>query len=247
MAPDIENALKLQRLDTRIVELKQEIAALPRHIAEIEKALVSHQRKLEADQAALSANQKERRKLEGDIQLIEQKISKFRDQMNTSKKITNEQHRAFQKEIEWCENEIRKAEDRILDLMGEAEPLEANVRQAAAALEDERRQVEREKKAARERSALDERQLDQCLAERRETASALSPRIAVVYERVRRKHGNLVVADGSEGRCSACRISLRPQFFQDLKAASEPLPCESCGRLLYIAPPPEDPAAAEGL
>ena len=41
---------------------------------------------------------------------------------------TNEQYRAFQNEIGYCETEIRKSEDRILDLMGEAEPLEKNAK-----------------------------------------------------------------------------------------------------------------------
>ena len=107
---------------------------MPVHIAEIEKKLVSHERKLEADRAALSANQKERKKCEGDIQMQEQKISKLKDQMLQAK--TNDQYRAFQNEIDFCQNEIRKFEDRILELMGESEPLDKNVKAAEVALED---------------------------------------------------------------------------------------------------------------
>src|ERR1044071_9597654 len=122
MNPELHLVSSLQTLDMRMAELEKEIAALPKHIAEIEKALDSHLRRLEADRAALTANQKERKKLEGDIQVQEQKISKLRDQMLSAK--TNEQYRAFQNEIEFCQKEIRKAEDRILDLMAESEPLE---------------------------------------------------------------------------------------------------------------------------
>ena len=115
MHPDIHLVTKLQSLDTRIGELQREVASLPRHVAEIEKALDSHTRRLEADRAAVSANQKDRKKFEGDIQVNQQKISKLRDQMLQAK--TNEQYRAFQNEIAHFEGEIRKAEDRILDLM----------------------------------------------------------------------------------------------------------------------------------
>ena len=76
MHPDIHLVTKLQSLDSRIEELKKEISALPRHVAEIEKALGAHTRRLEADQAALAANQKERKKLEGDIQVQELKASR---------------------------------------------------------------------------------------------------------------------------------------------------------------------------
>src|SRR5208282_6546853 len=102
--------------------------------------------RLEADKAALAANQKERKKMEDDIQMNEQKISKLRDQMLGAK--TNEQYKAFQHEIEYVEKEIRKAEDRILELMSESEPLDANVKKAEVALKEEKVVVEEEKARA---------------------------------------------------------------------------------------------------
>src|SRR5215470_138162 len=124
MLPDIASAVRLQELDIHQAELTKEIASLPKHIAEIEKKLETHQRKLDADRAALSANQKDRKKLEGDIQMQEQKISKLKDQMLQAK--TNDQYKAFQHEIDFCQKEIRRFEDRILDLMTDSEPLEKN-------------------------------------------------------------------------------------------------------------------------
>src|SRR5579862_99905 len=135
MHPDTHLVIALQSLDQRISALDKEVAALPKHIAVIEKTLESHVRRLEADRAALVANQKDRKKMDGDIQAHQQKISKLRDQMLGAK--TNEQYKAFQHEIEYIEKEIRTAEDRILQLMGESEPLDANVKKAESALKDE--------------------------------------------------------------------------------------------------------------
>src|SRR6266478_6442220 len=159
MLPDLKLAVRLQEIDHRVAELTREVAALPKHIAEIEKKLDAHQRKLEADRAALTANQKDRKRLEGEIQIQQQKISKLKDQMLEAK--TNEQYRAFQHEIEFCEKEIRGAEDRILELMGESEPLDKNVKTAEGALKQEKAQVEGEKQEARERTASDQQELDQ--------------------------------------------------------------------------------------
>src|SRR5580693_1152246 len=75
MHPDSHLVIQLQSLDQRISALEKEVAALPKHIAAIEKTLESHQRKLEADRGALTANQKDRKKLEGEVQVQEQKIS----------------------------------------------------------------------------------------------------------------------------------------------------------------------------
>src|SRR5439155_1089100 len=151
MHSDTHLVVQLQSLDQRITALEKEVAAFPKHIAVIEKALESHVRKLEADRAALAANLKDRKKLEGDIQMHEQKISKLKDQMLGAK--TNEQYRAFQHEIEYIEKEIRKAEDRILDLMSESEPLDANVKKAEVALTEEKQVMEAEKARIRERTA----------------------------------------------------------------------------------------------
>src|SRR5438477_11507723 len=126
MLSDLQFVVRLQDLDNRVAELTREISALPIHISEIEKKLDTHQRKLEADRAALSANQKERKKCEGDIQLQEQKISKLKDQSREAK--TNDQYRAFGNEVDFCRNEIRKIEDRILELMTESWPLDKNVK-----------------------------------------------------------------------------------------------------------------------
>ena len=153
MLLDIASAVRLQELDLRLTDLTKEIASLPKHISEIEKKLDAHQRKLEADRAALSANQKDRKKLEGDIQMQEQKISKLKDQMLQAK--TNDQYKAFQHEIGFCESEIRRAEDRILDMMSESEGLEKNVKTAEVSLKAEKAEVESEKQRARERTEAD--------------------------------------------------------------------------------------------
>src|SRR4051794_671122 len=235
MLPDLNWAIRLQEIDNRLAELTREIAGLPIHIAEIEKKLISHERKLEADRAALSANQKERKKCEGDIQMQEQKISKLKDQMLQAK--TNEQYRAFQNEIDFCQNEIRKFEDRILELMGESEPLDRNVKTAETALKAEKAQVEGEKQQARERTASDQAASNQLHAERASLVKEMTPAIYQRYERVRKGRRGIAVAEVIDGRCSVCNLTLRLQYFQDLKKGDQVLSCESCQRMLYYNPP----------
>jgi len=235
MTAEMEQVTRLQSLDLKILELEREIATLPKHIAQIEKALDSHLRRLEADRAALAANQKERKQLDDDIKVGHQKVSKLRDQMLSAK--TNEQYRAFQNEIEFAEDAIRKAEDRILDLMAEGEPLDANVKRAEVALKEEKQQVEAEKARARERTAADQKQLEQHKAERKTLVSGLKPQIYSAYERIRKKWHGSAVAEATDGRCSACQIMLRPQFFQDLRNTDQLMFCESCGRILFYNPP----------
>jgi hypothetical protein len=235
MLPDLNQVIRLQEIDNRLAELTREISYLPKHIAEIEKKLVAHERKLEADRGALSANLKERKKCEADIQVQDQKASKLKDQMLQAK--TNEVYRAFQNEIEFCQAEVRKLEDRILELMGESEPLERNVKAAEAALKTEKAQVEAEKGEARERTAVDESAAATLKKERAEVVGATGPTVYQYYERIRKGRRGRAVAEAIDGRCSACNLTLRPQLSQDLKKGEQIMSCESCQRILYYNPP----------
>src|SRR5690349_20459572 len=235
MLQDLARALRLQALDRKIAQLENEIAALPKHIAEIEKTLVAHTRRLEADKAALVANGRDRKKFESDIQVQDQKISKLKGQMLEAK--TNEQYRAFQSEIEFCEKEIRRFEDRILELMAESEPLEKNVKAAEIALAEEKKQVEGEKQQARERTAADQKALAELQAERKGLVAEINPGLYRNYERIRKGRRGIAVAEAVDGRCVACHMAMRLQFFQDLRKGDQVLLCESCGRILYYNPP----------
>jgi uncharacterized protein len=235
MTPELQAVLKLQTLDSRAAALQKEIESLPRQVAEIEKKLEAHTRKLEVDRNVVAANLKERKSREDDTKVHEQKVSKLRDQMLQAK--TNEQYRAFQNEITYCETEIRKAEDRILELMGEAEPLEKNVKTAEAALKEEKTKVEAEKERAQKRTAEDKAFLQQALEERKSVAATIPPQTLAQYERIRKRWHGIAIADATDGRCSACQMKLRPQYFQELRKGDKLYFCESCGRIVYYNPP----------
>jgi len=246
MPPDLKLVIHLQDLDNRIGELQREIGALPKHIAVIERTLEAHLRKLEADQAALAANQRDRKSQDTVIQVQNQKISHLKEQMMGAK--TNDQYRAFQKEIEFCEKDIRKAEDRVLTLMEESEPLEANVKIAQVALQEEKRKVESEKQEARQRTSADQQALVALRADRESVVADVKPGVYSSYERLRAKRRGLAVAEAIDGRCSACHMALRLQFYQELRISTDDVMfCESCGRILFYNPPVsfEDAAAAQ--
>jgi len=240
MNQELSATIQLQSLDVRIAELKAEIALLPKQIAEIEKALVGHLRQLEADKAALAANQKERKRLDAEVASQQGKISKLRDQMLQAK--TNEQYRAFQKEIEFCEQSIRKAEDQTLDLMGEGESLEKNVKVAEKALAEEKKVVEGEKVRAKQRSDADKAELAKVSAERAEVAAKVPAALLASYDRLRTRYykDGDVIAEAKDATCQKCWMVLRPQFFQEVKVGEKVHFCENCRRILFYEEPAVD-------
>jgi predicted nucleic acid-binding Zn-ribbon protein len=239
MHPDVGKLLHLQELDRSIAELRGEIASLPKQIAEIARTLDSHLKKLDADKAILAVNQRDRKTLDADVQTHQQKISKLKDQMLGAK--TNEQYRAFQKEIDYCETGIRKSEDRTLELMEEAELLATNVQAAEQSLAEEKRVVEQRKREAAARTEIDKAALSRSNAERAALAATVSAALLSTYTRLhKRMSDGRVVATVSDDTCGACHITIRPQYMADLRLNAEVLACENCRRLLYVEPQPID-------
>ncbi|MEZ5354481.1 MAG: C4-type zinc ribbon domain-containing protein [Bryobacteraceae bacterium] len=235
MQSDLDTLARIQSLDLRAAELSKEIAELPKHIALIEKQLDAHQRRLDADKALLAGNQKDRRLCESEVQAQQQKISKLREQMMSAK--TNEQYRAFEHEIAFCEAAIKTQEDRVIELMEHVESLEKNVKAAEADLAAERVEVDKQKAEARTRTAADEALLAENRAERKTALASVAPNIAAAYEKAAKRFRGFAVSDASQGRCSACHLELRPQYFQELRRRDKLMICENCSRILHYNPP----------
>jgi predicted nucleic acid-binding Zn-ribbon protein len=235
MHADLVIASRLQALDQRIAALEKEIALLPKDVAVIEKQLEGHIRRLETDKASLTANGRDRKKLEGDVELARQKVTKLRDQMMSAK--TNDQYKAFQHEIDFLDKEMRSNDDRTLDLMSAAEPLEAAVKKAESALKIEKQHVDAEKKKAEARTAEDRKAVAEAKAERAAIVASAPPALIVTYENIRRRWGGTVVTEIEDNLCKGCKLSLRPQFLQDLRLGSKVMQCENCGRMILYNPP----------
>ncbi len=231
MHPDLKAVIELQQTDTKIAELTSQIDALPSQIQALETRLNDFIHAHEERKHRLSANQKERRELDGEIQAIQVKISKHKDQLYQVK--TNEQYRAMLKEIEGEEANIRAVEDQILERMIEAEELQKKLQEAATHLDTEKARVAAEKarlEAARQ-AATQER--DQALERRKDLEVALSEPVRDLYERVRKARRGVAVAEVRDGSCSACNVRLRPQVYNEARTNEAVLTCENCGRILY--------------
>ncbi len=236
MHPDLKTVIDLQHVDQRIAELTAQIEDLPSQVQILEGHLKDCLQAHEERKLHLSASQKERRELEGEIQLLQTKISKHKGQLYEVK--TNEQYKAMLKEIEGEEGNIRKIEDKILEKMVEAEDIQKLLTQAAASLESEKARVAAEARRMNSLHDADVNERDGLLAQRKNLAAALSPSVLETYERVRKGRKGIAVAEVRDGFCTACNVRLRPQVYNEIRLNETLLMCESCSRIMFCAEPP---------
>src|SRR5437868_1022598 len=115
MHSDLKQLIRLQAVDQAIQEIRTRIDKFPNVSKALDQKLKSATSALDTAKEKIKTNQANRKKYEGDIASLEAKISKYREQMMAVK--TNEEYKAVQKEIEYAQQNIRKIEDDILNLM----------------------------------------------------------------------------------------------------------------------------------
>ena len=243
MHSDIQKLIDLQEVDSRIAALKAEVAALPAQVKQIEAKLAGSKAKVESAQAGMKADESARRKHESDIKDQQEKISKYRDQSLNVK--TNQEYKALLSEIEQAETEIRKLEDKILEIMVVADSRKEELKQAEAALKADTAAIEKEKEHARQQTAEDEKELAVHEGRRRELRASINDDTLRHYDRVFKLRHSALSAVHDDQMCSVCRVIVRPQVFQDVVKGEEMVYCDSCQRILYFVPPPPKPEGEE--
>src|SRR5271165_5966990 len=201
MHSDLNKLIDLQQVDSRVAALKAEVAALPAEVRQIEAKLAGSQARVEAVKAAMKADENARRKHESDIQDQQQKISKYRDQSLNVK--TNQEYKALLSEIEQAEAEIRKLEDKILEIMVTADARKEELKQAEAALKADAAENEREKEHARQQTAEDEKALAELNAQRQQLRANISDDTLRHYDRVMKLRRSALSAVHDDQMCTA--------------------------------------------
>jgi predicted nucleic acid-binding Zn-ribbon protein len=233
MLQDLQNLTELQVADKEILRLREEVAALPKRVTVIEDKLAATRAKLERAKTTAKADEIARKKYETAILDLQGKISKYRDQSLAVK--TNDQYKALMQEIQFAEQEIRANEDKILDLMVNAEARDKDVKAAEAELKAETAEIEKEKEQARQRTAEDEKLLAEWNGKRDKLRGGVSPDTLRHYERVMKFRGS-GLSEVRDQKCMACQVMLRPQTYNEVRAGQTVIECESCQRILYFNP-----------
>src|SRR5262249_1709279 len=159
------------------------------------------------------------------------KISKYRDQSLDVK--TNEQYKALLHEIQFAEKEIAATEDKILELMVNADVRDKEVKAAQAELKAETAEIENEKEQARQRTAEDEKLLAEWRGKRDQLRTGIDEDLLRHYERVSKFRGS-GISEVRNQKCMACQVMLRPQTYNDVRSGKQTVVCDSCQRILYL-------------
>ncbi|MGH7343931.1 MAG: zinc ribbon domain-containing protein [Candidatus Rokuibacteriota bacterium] len=228
--------IDLQGFDTRLAALEAEAARLPRQIEAINASLAEARKALDTVKTKADTTRKDLRTKEKDLEVVTGKRTKAEARLWEVK--NNTEYSAVLTEIEAIKQEKARGEEEILGLMELQERLVAESREAESRLTAREEQARQDEAVVRKKLGAVEAELTGLRADRDSRARELPRPLLADYEKILKARSGVAVASVSASAvCSGCRVSIRPQAIQELKAAQAPMLCENCGRYLYWQDP----------
>jgi hypothetical protein len=234
MDADLERVIALQKLDSARHEAERRLAEAPEREKALDARLETALGSVADAKTRLADNQNARRAIEKDVAVHQGRLSKFREQAMAVK--TNQEYHAIQKEIGFAQGEIKALEDKVLELMLEADEVGAIAKRAEAALAAEQKSVDADRRTMAAELAELKASLDRMAVERAELVRLVNPQALAIFELVSSRRNGVAVAEARDGICTICHVRLRPQVFNTVRRNQGIVQCDSCQRILYFVP-----------
>jgi predicted nucleic acid-binding Zn-ribbon protein len=229
----IQKLIELQAVDLRAADLRKQIDAFPQQISRIDQSLKGARDAVAQAKQRVTDLQKDRKKLELDVEDWRGKIKKYKDQIYQVK--SNEAYKALQEEIRNAEAEMGRIEDRLLEEMVGAEDADRAVKEAERLLAEAEAKARTDREQVMGEKAGVEKELAEVEAVSKARLSELPGDLVDHYQRIARKHEGIALAAVREEACSMCSVRIRPHVMQQLRQPENPdiFHCETCTRILY--------------
>ena len=235
MIAELGKLIELQKTDTNLRKLKRSLETAEEGRAAIELEFEQHAfsiREIQTKRDTLAAKRADLEK-----QIAENKVYLERADRNLKHAQNSKEYETAMRETDALQKQIAAFETQIVEIMEEVEGVEKELSERSeeiASLDGKRDAALAEFDKA---LAKDKKEFDAETKHRQTAFETLPARLASIYDRLaQRSRDGIAVAEVVGGACSACYMQLRPQVQLNVKKGDEIITCESCTRIMYIAP-----------
>ena len=233
MNPDLTRLIRLQQLESAADEARRKMADHPARIQALDARLQAARDTVGGIKARLAAAADKRRAEEKEVAGVQTRLAKYKDQLLEVK--TNREYTAMLHEIETAQNDIRTREDRILEIMMEADELNAGIKTGEAELKATEKDVAAERTLLNTEMAAMQSEITRTTVEREKLVPDIDRHVLSIFETTAKGRKGVAVAEAKDGLCTICHVRLRPQVFNEVRKNESIIQCDSCRRILYFA------------
>jgi len=235
MHPHLKSLIELQAVDFRLIGIRERLSKFPKRLAEVEAQVTAARQQVAAAKESLLTGQKERKTYEMDVEQWKERAKKYRSQSGEVK--SNEAYKALLHEIQNAEEEVAKAEDRLLERMVSGEEFDRQVKAAEKSVKEIEAAANKERQAIQAEYNATQKELTAAEAARAAAVAAVPEDMVSHYERIAKRHGGIALAEVRGEGCGQCGVHIRPHVIQQLQRDGNEgfFHCETCTRILYYA------------
>ncbi len=227
----VKRLYDLQQIDFDIQREQEALDEISRQLGESE-ALLKAKAEFIAEQEHLAEMEKQQRDVEWEIEDLRTSIAQVNDKLYSGATKNPKELVSLEKEVGIFKANLREKEDKLLDLMAEAETTQDKIKLDGERLKKLEVEWKREQKALTQKQAKVENRLSDLSQKRQAVASEITPQTLELYEGIRLRKGQAVVKV-EQGRCYGCHLTLSMNEWQRARAGAL-AQCSSCGRILYL-------------
>lgn len=231
MKDKIRLLIQLQDCDNRIRQKMTLKGQGPLRIKKLKDELDAFQSRFQKDREILDERKKERRKIELEIQDLENRIQKSTVKLSNIK--SNKEYGAALKEIEESKKAKFIIEDKAIQAMEEIEEMERKTAEykklepeALTAFERGKEEIERELQGLEQEIEILQKERDQVM-------NAIDQNVLKRYLFLKERKGGQAISSVVAGVCQTCHMGIPPQKFNELIRCDSLMACPHCSRIVY--------------
>ena len=241
MPTDVEPAvlqrlLDLQTEDTALTRLNHKKATLPEaaRLKEVQEQLAELTSDLEIASKQDDEIGREHARLEGEIELLEQKIGREEQRMFAGTVSNPKELSSLQAEVESLKRKKSGLEDQLLEVMEQRESSSTTV----ARITSERDQATAESEELTGTVGALTSEIDAELAKhssaRDQIAAELPADLVSLYDKIREQKQGVGAAPLENGMCQGCHTKLPQKELERMRAEGGLQRCDNCRRILVL-------------
>jgi len=227
----LELLFKLQQFDDNVNETNIRISEIPKTIKMLEIDRDNKADIVNKSKEKLDENLKVRRKLESEILLVREKISKYKEQLNKS--TSNREYQGFVSEIKYEENAILEIEEKIIAEMLKSDEIMDEVRKSESEYKKISEDYNKRISDLKQNLEYYNKKLTEEHANKEDLRKTISADLLTIYDKLIKNREGKAISFVETDFCGICNVKIRPQRLSELISTTNIFICENCGRILY--------------
>lgn len=228
----IKSLWELQKIDNEINYLTKKAWEIPEKIKGLNLLLEQEIKNLERDKTNIINYKKEYKLTEIDLKTCEEKVAQYQVQLYSAK--TNEQYKAFLKEIEAQKKLKNEIEDKMIELLEKIENTEENIKRREKEIQIIKNDTQKKIEELRKEDEKIKEEIKKREERRKELIASLPTNNYEIYERIKQRRNGIAIAKIENDVCSICYNPIPPQTIIEIRRNEKIHYCDYCGRILVI-------------